>query len=55
MTRPLVSTVIQGDENNMLTASLDRNLYRASEMPQAFKYGVIKEAYEKVSVIQIFV
>ncbi|KAH3704167.1 D-ribitol-5-phosphate cytidylyltransferase-like [Dreissena polymorpha] len=47
VTRPLVSTVIQGDENDMLTASLDRNLYRASEMPQAFKYGVIKEAYEK--------
>ncbi|KAH3704221.1 hypothetical protein DPMN_079277 [Dreissena polymorpha] len=26
VTRPLVSTVIQGDENDMLTASLDRNL-----------------------------
>ncbi|XP_052253208.1 D-ribitol-5-phosphate cytidylyltransferase-like [Dreissena polymorpha] len=39
--------VIQGDENDMLTASLDRNLYSASEMPQAFKYDFIKKAYEQ--------
>ncbi|XP_071103155.1 D-ribitol-5-phosphate cytidylyltransferase-like [Haliotis cracherodii] len=47
VTRPLVSTVIASDSEGMLTESLDRNQYAASEMPQGFKYHVIKQAYEK--------
>lgn len=46
--RPLVSTVVATDMNGNLSQSLDRSKYRASEMPQAFKYAVIKNAYEKV-------
>lgn len=45
--RPLVSTVISSNENGFLEESLDRSRYRASEMPQAFQYHVIKTAYEK--------
>ncbi|XP_005109902.1 D-ribitol-5-phosphate cytidylyltransferase [Aplysia californica] len=49
VTRPLVSTVIRGDVDLKLVESLDRRLYRNSEMPQAFQYGVIAAAYEKCS------
>ena len=37
------------DQNGFLDHTLDREKYRASEMPQAFKYDLIKEAYEKVN------
>ncbi|KAL5010699.1 hypothetical protein ScPMuIL_013004 [Solemya velum] len=47
--RPLVSTVIAADAENFLEESLDRTKYRASEMPQAFRYEVIKSAYEKIT------
>ncbi|XP_046573367.1 LOW QUALITY PROTEIN: D-ribitol-5-phosphate cytidylyltransferase-like [Haliotis rubra] len=47
VTRPLISTVIASDSDGMLTESLDRSQYAASEMPQGFKYHVIKQAYEK--------
>ena len=46
--RPLVSTVVCTDKDGFLDHSLDRYKYRASEMPQAFKYDVIKLAYDKV-------
>lgn len=48
--RHLVSTVIKGDNQGMLEASLQRCDYRNSEMPQAFRYSVICGAYEKVSL-----
>ncbi|XP_067686158.1 D-ribitol-5-phosphate cytidylyltransferase-like [Haliotis asinina] len=47
VTRPLISTVIASDSDGMLAESLDRSQYAASEMPQGFKYDVIKQAYEK--------
>lgn len=37
------------DQNGFLDHALDREKYRASEMPQAFKYDLIKETYEKVN------
>ena len=46
--RPLVSTVVSTDMDGFMVHSLDRSKYQASEMPQAFKYDVIKLAYEKV-------
>lgn len=46
--RPLVSTVVSTDMDGFLDYSLDRSKFRASEMPQAFKYNVIKLAYDKV-------
>lgn len=46
--RPLVSTVVCTDMEGFMDHSLDRSKYRASEMPQAFKYDVIKLAYDKV-------
>ncbi|GFR88747.1 2-C-methyl-D-erythritol 4-phosphate cytidylyltransferase [Elysia marginata] len=49
VTRPLVSTVIRGGETGMLVESLDRQIYRNSEMPQAFHYSVIADAYSKCS------
>ncbi|RUS90311.1 hypothetical protein EGW08_001909 [Elysia chlorotica] len=47
VTRPLVSTVIRGDAHGTLVESLDRLIYQNSEMPQAFQYSVIAEAYSK--------
>jgi len=43
-----VSTIIANDVDGFLSHSLDRSKYRASEMPQAFKYDVIRLAYDKV-------
>ncbi|XP_013390863.1 D-ribitol-5-phosphate cytidylyltransferase isoform X1 [Lingula anatina] len=45
--RPLVSTILAVDGDGFLDHSLDRSKYRASEMPQAFQYNIIKTAYEK--------
>lgn len=45
--RPLVSTVIAQSSDGFLDHSLDRSKYRASEMPQAFRYEIIKKAYEQ--------
>lgn len=43
-----MSTIVSTDTDGFLDCSLDRSKYRASEMPQAFKYDVIKQAYDKV-------
>ena len=48
--RPLTSTVVATDMDGYLDHSLDRSKYRASEMPQAFRYDVIRTAYEKVNI-----
>ena len=45
--RPLVSTVVMPDDEGKLKESLIRKKYFNSEMPQAFKYRVIKDAYNK--------
>lgn len=45
--RPLVSTVIATTSEGFLDHSLERAKYRASEMPQAFTYEVITQAYQK--------
>ncbi|CAH3157972.1 unnamed protein product [Porites evermanni] len=45
--RPLASTVIAQSSDGFMDHSLDRSKYRSSEMPQAFQYEVIKNAYEK--------
>jgi len=50
VTRPLVSTVIQVDAGNTMAGALDRSMYLNSEMPQAFQYAVIRQAYEKVVI-----
>ncbi|XP_060052128.1 D-ribitol-5-phosphate cytidylyltransferase isoform X2 [Erinaceus europaeus] len=47
--RPLVSTVISPSANGCLDCSLDRDRYRASEMPQAFLFDVIYGAYQQCS------
>lgn len=51
---PLVSTVISADENGFLDTSLDRNKYKASEMPQAFQFDVICKAYAEVCLVFLF-
>ncbi|XP_035687182.1 D-ribitol-5-phosphate cytidylyltransferase-like [Branchiostoma floridae] len=46
--RPLISTVVSPTKTDrMLDHSLDRSQYQASEMPQAFRYPAITEAYQK--------
>ncbi|XP_053322961.1 D-ribitol-5-phosphate cytidylyltransferase isoform X2 [Spea bombifrons] len=45
--RPLVSTVIASSSDGCLDYSLERSKHRASEMPQAFLFDVIYEAYLK--------
>ncbi|KAK2186067.1 hypothetical protein NP493_204g06099 [Ridgeia piscesae] len=47
--RPLVSTVIATDLDGFLDHSLDRSKYRSSEMPQAFCYDILCEAYQKAT------
>lgn len=47
--RKLVSTIVSTDDDYFLKESLDRAGYRASEMPQAFQYDVVKSAYDKCS------
>ncbi|XP_063118333.1 D-ribitol-5-phosphate cytidylyltransferase isoform X3 [Rattus norvegicus] len=46
--RPLVSTVVSPSADGHLDHSLDRAKHRASEMPQAFHFDVIYEAYQKI-------
>ncbi|NXD06547.1 ISPD cytidylyltransferase, partial [Nothocercus nigrocapillus] len=45
--RPLVSTVIASSADGCLDHSLERARYRASEMPQAFLFDVIYQAYQQ--------
>ncbi|XP_075349027.1 D-ribitol-5-phosphate cytidylyltransferase [Mycteria americana] len=45
--RPLVSTVIASAADGCLDHSLERARYRASEMPQAFLFDLIYEAYQQ--------
>ncbi|XP_005076272.1 D-ribitol-5-phosphate cytidylyltransferase isoform X1 [Mesocricetus auratus] len=47
--RPLVSTVISPSADGCLDHSLDRAQHRASEMPQAFLFDVIYDAYQQCS------
>uniref|UniRef100_A0A8D0PW28 D-ribitol-5-phosphate cytidylyltransferase n=1 Tax=Sus scrofa TaxID=9823 RepID=A0A8D0PW28_PIG len=47
--RPLVSTVISPSTEGCLDYSLERARHRASEMPQAFLFDVIYEAYQQCS------
>ncbi|XP_057589900.1 D-ribitol-5-phosphate cytidylyltransferase isoform X2 [Hippopotamus amphibius kiboko] len=47
--RPLVSTVISPSADGCLDHSLERASHRASEMPQAFLFDVIYEAYRQCS------
>ncbi|XP_074235660.1 D-ribitol-5-phosphate cytidylyltransferase isoform X3 [Saimiri boliviensis] len=47
--RPLVSTVISPSTDGCLDHSLERARHRASEMPQAFLFDVIYEAYQQCS------
>ncbi|CAM9291766.1 unnamed protein product [Lampetra fluviatilis] len=49
MVRPLVSTVVSVSTDGTLDHVLKRSHYRASEMPQAFRFDVIYDAYEKCS------
>ncbi|XP_010188813.1 PREDICTED: isoprenoid synthase domain-containing protein-like, partial [Mesitornis unicolor] len=44
---PLVSTVIASAADGCLDHSLERARYRASEMPQAFLFDIICEAYQQ--------
>ncbi|NXF38208.1 ISPD cytidylyltransferase, partial [Nyctibius bracteatus] len=44
---PLVSTVIASAADGCLDHSLERARYRASEMPQAFLFDIIYEAYQQ--------
>ncbi|NXY15593.1 ISPD cytidylyltransferase, partial [Atrichornis clamosus] len=45
--RPLVSTVVASAADGCLDHSLERARYRASEMPQAFLFDIIYEAYQQ--------
>ncbi|KAI2545067.1 CDP-L-ribitol pyrophosphorylase A [Homo sapiens] len=47
--RPLVSTVVSPSADGCLDYSLERARHRASEMPQAFLFDVIYEAYQQVT------
>ncbi|XP_067418214.1 D-ribitol-5-phosphate cytidylyltransferase isoform X2 [Emydura macquarii macquarii] len=47
--RPLVSTVVASSADGCLDHSLERARYRASEMPQAFLFDIIYQAYHQCS------
>jgi len=46
---PLVDTVLAITDDGFMKHSLDRHLYRASQTPQAFRYRILKTAYENAS------
>ncbi len=46
---PLVDTVLAVTDDGFMERSLDRRLYRASQTPQAFRYEILKRAYEGAS------
>ncbi|XP_014246359.1 D-ribitol-5-phosphate cytidylyltransferase-like [Cimex lectularius] len=48
-TKPLVSTVLKKNAESFLEASLNRNLYVASETPQAFQFEILSSAYSKIT------
>ncbi|XP_029442298.1 D-ribitol-5-phosphate cytidylyltransferase-like, partial [Rhinatrema bivittatum] len=48
--RPLVSTVIASSPDGCLDHSLERARHRASEMPQAFVFDIIYQAYLQLVV-----
>ncbi|XP_054162383.1 D-ribitol-5-phosphate cytidylyltransferase-like [Oppia nitens] len=45
----LTSTVLSVSNDNLLDKALDRSQYFASETPQAFRYNLIKDAYNQCS------
>lgn len=45
----LTSTVVKVTEDGFLEQALERRTYRASEMPQAFRASLLKQAYDVVS------
>ncbi|KAK3889982.1 hypothetical protein Pcinc_006057 [Petrolisthes cinctipes] len=47
--RPLVSTVVRPDSKGFLSESLIRSQYANSEMPQAFSFSVLRDAYMRCS------
>ncbi|XP_066987247.1 uncharacterized protein [Macrobrachium rosenbergii] len=51
--RPLVSTVIKPDAQGFLQESLVRSQFLNSEMPQAFKYTVLREAYQRCTEYEL--
>ncbi|KAL0619446.1 D-ribitol-5-phosphate cytidylyltransferase, partial [Plecturocebus cupreus] len=51
--RPLVSTVISPSADGCLDHSLERARHRASEMPQAFLFDVIYEAYQQMDDVTV--
>ncbi|XP_035214273.1 D-ribitol-5-phosphate cytidylyltransferase-like isoform X2 [Stegodyphus dumicola] len=53
VTCPLISTVIAVDEEGFLDCSLDRNKFKASEMPQAFRYDFLCKAYAECSAYDL--
>ncbi|XP_071538956.1 uncharacterized protein [Panulirus ornatus] len=51
--RPLISTVLRPDHQGLLQKSLVRSDYRNSEMPQAFRYAVLRDAYRRCSEAEL--
>ncbi|XP_015783766.1 D-ribitol-5-phosphate cytidylyltransferase [Tetranychus urticae] len=49
----LVSTTLKVDEENFVSDILDRNLFKQSEMPQVFRYDVIKKAYDGATDVDL--
>lgn len=45
----LVSTTLKINEEGFVDGVLDRKLYKQSEMPQVFKYDIIRKAYAQVT------
>lgn len=45
----LTSTILSVTDDGFLNETLERKKYRSSEMPQVFKYAIIKDAYDKCS------
>jgi 2-C-methyl-D-erythritol 4-phosphate cytidylyltransferase len=43
---PIADTLKRADENNMVTATVDRRSLSAIQTPQGFRYSLLKEAYQ---------
>ena len=49
-----MSTVVAVDETGFMDHALERSRYRASEMPQAFRFADILQAYKQVDNFYFF-
>lgn len=52
---PMVSTILETDPQDVLISSLDRSKLRESHTPQAFRWSLLRDAYQKVGRKRLYI